>query len=493
MNKRSDLLLWKMERKSIFVVIFSIVILAFALFPSKSFSATASAISNNGLSDGEKGVLAATVVPTYVCLGSCPTDATSTTSPAPTAISTASNTITTAPTKDPCLTYDAAIGQNYQTNQTEQRQIQTRHRNRTSGAISGIMGAIIEFIKKLLEMIMSLIGGGGNLGGNLGGNVGGNLGNLGGNLGGNVGGNIGNLTPTNQVTNSPTAKPNPCSPTKAPVATTAPQTSSAPVPSGTTSPSASPSTCPSTATLTAGETTRTLNIGGTSRNYILHIPSGYTGKSPVPFLIDFHPLTQTATFEKGNSGYLAKSNSEGFIVAFPNGINNTWNLNNAISSSGVDDFGFVKAIVADVKTNTCIDSKRIYAAGFSMGGGMSHFLACNAADIFAATAPNAFDLTSGQNCAPARPISVLTTRGTADAIVAYGGNGVFLGAVASFKKWGEINKCTDTPAAADSNNCQFYKQCAANVSVGLCTQQGGGHATGNANIGWEFLKAHPMP
>ena len=40
----------------------------------------------------------------------------------------------------------------------------------------------------------------------------------------------------------------------------------------------------------------------------------------------------------------------------------------------------------------CVDPKRVYAAGFSMGGGMAHYLACHAADVFAAVAPSAFDL-----------------------------------------------------------------------------------------------------
>ena len=60
--------------------------------------------------------------------------------------------------------------------------------------------------------------------------------------------------------------------------------------------------------------------------------------------------------------------------------------------ANVDDVAFARALVAQVSTTACIDPKRVYATGFSMGGGMAHYLACHAADVFAAVAPASFDL-----------------------------------------------------------------------------------------------------
>jgi polyhydroxybutyrate depolymerase len=140
-----------------------------------------------------------------------------------------------------------------------------------------------------------------------------------------------------------------------------------------------------------------------------------------------------------------------------------------------------------------------------MGGGMSHYLACNAADLFAAVAPSAFDLLAAEEepCMPSRPISVISFRGTADPIVPYAGgassppNGLnvtihFQGAENTFKKWAELNGCTGEPMAG-SGGCRTYAQCKAGTEVTLCTKQGGSHDPGDAKLGWAFMKKHPMP
>ena len=216
--------------------------------------------------------------------------------------------------------------------------------------------------------------------------------------------------------------------------------------------------------------------------------------------IDFHALGGTGSQEQSSSGYQAIADREGFPILFPDGIDNAWNIGPCCTNSRtVDDLGFAKGMVAAIVAQACIDTKRVYATGFSMGGGMSHYLACNAADIFAATAPSSFDLLvpDEEPCAPSRPISVLTYRGTADTTVPYaGGLGpsgriTFLGAQGSFQRWAGIDGCM-TPTTVDGD-CTYYKTCSAGVEVGLCVKQGGGHAPGDANVGWAFLSRFSLP
>lgn len=250
----------------------------------------------------------------------------------------------------------------------------------------------------------------------------------------------------------------------------------------------------------AGETNQTIQVGGTSRTYILHIPSKYTGQSPVSLVLDFHPLGGTGSSEKSSSGFAALSDSEGFIIAWPNGIDNAWNIGPCCTNSRtVDDLGFAKGMVTAIESSACVDPKHVYSTGFSMGGGMSHYLACNAADIFAAVTPSAFDLLvdSEEPCAPSRPISELSFRGTADTEVPYaGGAGPqgridFLGAVGTFMKWSMLDGCTGSPTSSGME--QLYTQCTAGVEVGLYTIQGGGHAPGPADTAWAFLKSKALP
>jgi polyhydroxybutyrate depolymerase len=268
---------------------------------------------------------------------------------------------------------------------------------------------------------------------------------------------------------------------------------------------AAPIACPETV-LAPGEKTTTLQLGGMARTFILHVPSSYTGKAAVPLVLDWHGLGSSGSGQKGVSGYGALSDEEGFIVAWPNGLENAWNIGPCCTTSrSVDDLGFARAIVAEIQGRACVDPKRIYSDGYSMGGGMSHYLACNAADVFAAVAPSAFDLLVAEEepCKPARPISVISFRGTSDPIVPYAGgassppNGLnvtihFQGAENTFKTWSELNGCTGTPMDG-AGGCKTYAQCKEGTEVTLCIKQGGSHDPGDAKQGWEFMKKHPMP
>jgi polyhydroxybutyrate depolymerase len=192
---------------------------------------------------------------------------------------------------------------------------------------------------------------------------------------------------------------------------------------------------------------------------------------------------------------------EGVVSAYPDGVSGTngtgWNLGPCCTT--VDDVAFAKALVQDVAKVACIDLKRVYAVGYSLGGGMVHVLGCNAADVFAAISPAASDLIKEtvDSCKPVRPITEITFRGTADSAVAYGGGsmGSFtnIGAKATFQKWAEIDQCTGSPSAEDSNGCSTYSSCKDGVQVTLCTKQGGGHDPGNASVSWPVLKKYTLP
>lgn len=264
-------------------------------------------------------------------------------------------------------------------------------------------------------------------------------------------------------------------------------------------------TCPGTV-LQPGNSTRSIQAGGNSREFVLDVPNAYDGQSAVPLIIDFHGLGGNGSGQRQSSPYRQATGGEGVIMAFPTGLagpsGNAWNVG-PCCVDGTDDVEFARAMVEDVASVACIDPKRVYAVGFSMGGGLSHYLACHAADVFAAVAPAAFDLAEENqgDCQPSRPIPVMSFRGTNDPIVPYEGGYsavvpghpiTFLGAENTLTKWGEINGCSG--AAEDmGDGCKGFSTCEAGVEVVLCTNQGGGHEAGNASVGWPFLKRHAMP
>lgn len=257
-----------------------------------------------------------------------------------------------------------------------------------------------------------------------------------------------------------------------------------------------------------GDDVRTVRVGDAERSFILHIPDAYTGTSPVPLIIDYHPIGSSGAAELSSSPYPSVTDAEGVVMAFPDGLSGpsgtAWNIGPCCVDEA-DDIGFARAMVEDVALVACIDRARIYAVGTSMGGGMAHTLACQAGDTFAAVAPSAFDLIEEtiEACAPPHPITVISFRGTSDPLVPYEGGYsnvvpdhpiTFLGAVGTLTAWAEIDGCTGTPAD-DGDGCQWYSaaQCSGGVEVGLCTEEGGGIRAGVPTIAWPVLKRHSMP
>ena len=258
-------------------------------------------------------------------------------------------------------------------------------------------------------------------------------------------------------------------------------------------------------TAKAGDQTVKLSVKGSSgqREFIMHVPSAYKGDKAVQLVIDYHPIGGSGSGQMGSTTYKKLTDPEGVISLYPQGTTKTmgpgWNVGPCCSND--DDLEFTREMIKYVKEKACIDPQRIYATGFSMGGGMSNHVACMMSDVFAAVAPAAMDLnkTNSAQCTKARPISVINFRGTADNVCRYGGgdsgfnDGLnFLGAEGTFKYWAEADGCTGSPTT-NKDGCQEYSNCKDGVKVVLCTKQGGGHEQGNGNIGWPFLKQFTLP
>jgi len=258
--------------------------------------------------------------------------------------------------------------------------------------------------------------------------------------------------------------------------------------------------------LAPGDTTRTVQVGTVSRTYVLHVPAAYDGTRAVPLVLDFHGVGGTGTTELASSPYPSHTDPAGVIMAFPDGLKGpagtAWNVGPCCVANA-DDVGFARAILADVGQAACIDTSRVYAVGILTGGGMAYELACQAADVFAAASPAAFDMLAENvgSCVPARAVTVISFRGSADPRVPYAGGAsslvpgmpvTFLGAVGSFQAWAQIDHCAGAASSMDANGCAHYTGCQAGVEVILCTKQGGMEDPGDPAISWPVLTRHTL-
>src|SRR5450432_2808943 len=163
--------------------------------------------------------------------------------------------------------------------------------------------------------------------------------------------------------------------------------------------------CTAVLFFTAAATTETFDFGGRSRDYVVHVPTGYDGGKRVPLVVDLHGYTSWATEQASRTKWGAKADAEGFIVIDPDGVDKSWNATiccGTAQSSMIDDVAFMRAVVARVSGALCIDPRRVYLSGHSNGAMMTFVLGCQAADLFAAIAPVAGVTPDPSTCHPSR-------------------------------------------------------------------------------------------
>jgi polyhydroxybutyrate depolymerase len=238
---------------------------------------------------------------------------------------------------------------------------------------------------------------------------------------------------------------------------------------------------------------------GNTRQYAVHVPTGYDQNTPIPALFCLHGLGQTAALFCLDTGvaWPDKGDQESFVVIMPNGYMNSWNGGTCCggaAQAGLDDVSLMRAIFAEVGTHVNIDLGRVYATGLSNGAFLSYRLACEASDLFVAVAPSAgaigtaavssgiAELTTGlttdlTSCTPTNPISVLDIHGTADPLIPYSTQAPSLAVIQA------SNGCSTTTAPATvvpsggDTTCVSFAGCPTcpNVNVTGCSIADGGH------------------
>lgn len=249
---------------------------------------------------------------------------------------------------------------------------------------------------------------------------------------------------------------------------------------------ASAQACTSTC-LASGDYTYTMTWAGQPRTYQVHVPASYTGQRPVALALDLHGHGLTSDNQRGQSGQLQQSDALGFIAVWPQGIGNSWNGEGCCTvayQNNIDDVGFLRAVIADIRRRAWIDPDKLYVTGWSNGGGMAQRMACEASDVVRAIAPVAHPLNT-DSCRPTHVVDVLTFHGKQDQIIPYDGSGLpvlpnpilglptgWQGARESLAAWKLILGCTDTLSKEPVNRNSTdwtYRDCAGGGTVGLVT------------------------
>jgi polyhydroxybutyrate depolymerase len=223
----------------------------------------------------------------------------------------------------------------------------------------------------------------------------------------------------------------------------------------------------------------TVEVDGVQREARVVAPV-VDGDTPRPLVLAFHGYGGGFWDLESLGGLSDAADAHGFVVAYPQGIGEgpSWDL------QGDTDTAFVTALIDALATSQCIDRTRVFATGFSMGGGMTNVLACRLADRFAAVAPVAANhgATWGDPCEPSQPVPIVAFHGTLDAFLPYeGGESPFpdrpvTGVEAWMGAWAAADGCAPDPVVASVSaevDSLTWQGCAAPVV--LYRVLGGGH------------------
>lgn len=247
----------------------------------------------------------------------------------------------------------------------------------------------------------------------------------------------------------------------------------------------------------------TLDHDGAPREYLLNAPASYDAATPVPLVIALHPFPGTGAGMSEMVGLDAVAEREGFLVAYPDGINGGFNA--FVCCGDADDVGYLQVLTEHLVQDWNVDPDRVYLAGISNGGDLSFRAAVEATGVFAAIAAvsGAFigELAAKETYAPKSPVSVITFIGDQDQYA-----GQFTEGVAS---WRKRLRCTEVKPAAKppaANVALSRARCADGSNLDVYLVEGMGHSWPGATAGtmadpdagvvatdliWQFFAAHP--
>jgi polyhydroxybutyrate depolymerase len=256
--------------------------------------------------------------------------------------------------------------------------------------------------------------------------------------------------------------------------------------------------------------------GATTRTYLVHVPASYRPSTPLAVILAFHGYGGTAAGMERGSGLSLLAQQRGFLAVYPQGLPFGATSAPFWASAGPIDFGideiaFVTNLLNDLQATFCVDAHRIYATGFSNGGGMTGYLACRLAGRIAAFAPasgNFYDIPG--HCHPSRPAPILDFHGTADTVVPYVGLPASespdwpLPSISEWLAgWAARDGCTGGPDVflqISGVTGEQWAGCRGQSVVIHYRLNGVGHTlpptingTSTPLLIWDFFQSHPLP
>lgn len=206
------------------------------------------------------------------------------------------------------------------------------------------------------------------------------------------------------------------------------------------------------------------------------VPKTYDSSRAYPVVFRFHGTGGNGT--SGGLGIEFVSREEAIVVG-PDGLDARWSNQNQ-----ENDLAFFDAMLETLEGEYCIDEGRVFAYGFSAGGGFTNLLGCERAEVIRATAAIA-SYDRGTTCGG--PVAAWFHHDPSDNSVSIDRG------IAARERVLERNHCS-SESVAEGERCVRYQGCDAATPVVWCETSGQGHniaADFAPNAVWTFFKSLP--
>lgn len=175
----------------------------------------------------------------------------------------------------------------------------------------------------------------------------------------------------------------------------------------------------------------TMMVDGIPRQVIVVRPDGAPPGGGYPLVFMFHGTSGDGEKFFNISGWKEKGDKENFITVFPSSLEycitedgkqkrtTKWHNGDLEEAACpgqdlADDVKFVRLMVDSIAGRFPVNRSKIYASGFSNGGGFVGKLAVEMSDVFAALAPSGGTLHATDSAPAKRNVPVWMTLGTKD-------------------------------------------------------------------------------
>jgi poly(3-hydroxybutyrate) depolymerase len=214
-----------------------------------------------------------------------------------------------------------------------------------------------------------------------------------------------------------------------------------------------------------------IDVMGTSRDYILALPTNYDPTMAYRLIFAWHGLGGSA-MQVASNWYGLKSLSMGSaIFVAGQGLQTMTSVGNGAgwANTNGQDVAFVKALYAQLQGQLCFDQNRVFSVGMSYGGIMSDTLGCQMGDVFRAIAPmsGAGPGYGGRGANCVGQVAVWMSNGDNDTVVPTAQE------EASRDFWVNANHCQTTSMPVDPSPCVAYQGCDPGNPVTWCEFMGG--------------------